>query len=281
MAFNAFIPQLWSARLLATLDKTLVYAGLCNRDYEGEIKDKGSSVKINSIGPITVNDYTKDTDMSALEVLSTNDTTLTIDQSKSFGFYLDDVNKAQAAGDVMDKAMKQAAYALADVADKYIAGLYTEVGGGNALGSDGQPITPTKSTIYDSLVDMNTRLTECNVPKEGRWVVVAPWVTGMLLKDDRLIKPGATDTDAMRVNGYIGRIAGLNVYESNNVPNTDGSKYKLIAGHSSAICYAEQISQIEAFRPEKRFGDAVKGLHVYGAKVVLPKALVVLTANPK
>lgn len=178
MAFDSFIPQIWSARLLSTLDKTLVYAGLCNRDYEGEIKDKGSSVKINTIGPITVNDYEKDTDMSALENLSTTDTTLTIDQSKSFGFYLDDVNKAQAAGDVMDKAMKQAAYALADVADKFIASLYTEVDSGNLIGNDGGPITPTKNTIYDHLVDMNTRLTKCSVPKEGRWVVVAPWVTG-------------------------------------------------------------------------------------------------------
>ncbi len=81
------------------------------------------------------------------------------------------------------------------------------------------------------------------------------------------------------MNGQIGEAAGLTILKSNNVPNVAGAKYKIIAGTNMAYSYAEQIINIETYKPEKRFGDAVKGLHVYGGKLLRPKGWAVLTAD--
>lgn len=77
----------------------------------------------------------------------------------------------------------------------------------------------------------------------------------------------------------VGEAAGFTILKSNNVPNTTGTKYKIIAGHSIATAYVEQILDVQTYKPEKRFGDAVKGLHVYGAKVVRANNLAQLIAN--
>src|SRR6185369_10044877 len=141
MALDNFIPQVWSARLLASLKKTLVYGqtGIVNRDYEGEIREKGNTVKINSIGAVTVSDHTKNSDISAPEALNDSDQVLVIERAKYFNFQVDDVDRVQQMPSVMDQAMQEAAYALADAADQYIAGLYTGANANNLIGSTGSP----------------------------------------------------------------------------------------------------------------------------------------------
>ena len=114
---------------------------------------------------------------------------------------------------------------------------------------------------------------------EGRWVVVPAWYHGLLLKDSRFVGNGTDYNKALIEGGEVGVAAGFKIWLSNNVPNTAGAKYKIIAGTNEAASFAEQILKTEAYRPEKRFSDAVKGLHVYGGKVVQPKCLSVLTAN--
>lgn len=281
MAIDNFIPEVWSARLLMNLRKFLVYgqAGVVNRDYEGEINQAGDTVRINSIGPVTVGTYTKNNNIGDPETLTDAQQTLLIDQAKYFNFQVDDIDRAQQKPQVMDAAMQEAGYGLRDVADQFIAGLYTGVAAGNTIGDDVTPIVPTKTDAYEYLVDLATILTDAKVPQDGRWVVVPPWFYGLLLKDDRFVDASKSgSTDALR-NGQVGRAAGFDVLQSHNVPNTAGTKYKIIAGHPMAISYAEQINKVEAYRPEKRFADAVKGLHLYGAKLVRPAGIAVLTAN--
>ncbi len=118
-----------------------------------------------------------------------------------------------------------------------------------------------------------------NVPIEGRFVVVPAWFHGLLLKDDRFIHAGTARADSVLANGEVGEAAGFRILKSNNVPNTSGAKYKIIAGHAMATAYVEQIVDLQAYKPEKRFGDAVKGLHVYGAKVVRGECLACLIAS--
>lgn len=281
MAIDNFIPTIWSARLLQNLQKSLVYgqANVVNRDYEGEIRDLGNTVKINSIGPITVGTYTKNTNIGDPETLNGDQTTLVINQAKYFNFQVDDIDRAQQNPKVMDDAMREAAYALADAADQYIASLYTGVASGNIIGDDTNPVVPTKDNAYEHLVDMAIILDDNKVPRANRWVVVPPWFYGLLLKDDRFVKAGTPTSDQVLRNGEVGQAAGFTVLVSHNVPNTAGTKYKIIAGSTIAITYAEQINKVEAYRPEKRFADAVKGLHLYGAKLVRPEAIVVMTAN--
>lgn len=280
MSVTNFIPTIWSARLLRHLDKKHVYANLLNRDYEGEIKNFGDTVKINQIGDVTIKNYQKSTDIEAPEELSGEQLMLTIDQAKYFNFGIDDVDAAQVNPKLMDKAMMRAAYGMNDVTDQFAANLlYTGTDAGNVLGTDDSPIVPTADDAYDALVDMSTLLTEANVPMEGRWVVVPAWYHGLLLKDKRFVGNGTDYNKAILEGGEVGVAAGFRVSLSNNVPNTSGAKYKIIAGTNEAGSYAEQILKTEAYRPEKRFSDAVKGLHVYGAKVLQPKCLAVLTAN--
>lgn len=274
MAVTTFIPELWSARLLYALEKAHVATNLVNRNYEGEISNHGDTVHINTIGAITVKSYTKNTDIADPEVLSTTDQTLVIDQSKYFNFQVDDVDKVQAAGELVDTAMGRAAYALADVSDAYLLGVIAAgAAAGNTIGSAAAPVALTASNVYENIVKLKTKLDKANVPNTGRTIVVPPDVHSLLLLDDRFAKSTATAGQEALINGLVGRIAGFDVYMSNNVKTgtgTDTGKtpyFEITAQITDATTYAEQIIKTEAYRMEKRFADAVKGLHVYGAKV--------------
>lgn len=278
MALTTFIPELWNARLLNALDKAHVFAGLVNREYEGEIKKQGDTVHINTIGEVTIGTYTKDTDFtSGPQALTATDNTLVINQAKYFNFAVDDIDTAQAAGDVMDKAMQRAAYGLADVADKYLADQLAAAitsANGNQVGT--AAVALTKENVYENIVKMKTTLDKANVPTTGRWLVVPPEMVALILQDDRFVKTGGAMAEDTLANGWVARAVGFDIYESNNcnsVTATNTTTYTITAGDEGACTYAEQISDTEAYRPEKRFADAVKGLHLYGAKVVDPKRL--------
>lgn len=279
MAVKNFIPQIWSARLLEHLDKTHVYANLVNRDYEGEIKQYGDTVKINQIGDVTIKKYTG-SEIDAPDDLSGEQQLLTIDTANYFNFAVKDVDNAQTNPKLMDEAMRRAAYGMNDTIDTYLAGLMA-AGAEGELGSDDSPIVATKADAYDYLVDLGTLLTEQNVPLVGRWVVVPAFYHGLLLKDDRFVGNGTDANTAILQGGLVGAAAGFSIYVSNNVPNTESEKYKILAGTNAAASYAEQITEVEAYRPEKNFADAVKGLHLCGAKVLQSGALVCMTANRK
>lgn len=275
MATTSFVPKLWDARLIANLDKTLVYANLCNRDYEGEIRSAGDTVHINKLNALTVKDYTGTVTSEELGGTSLD---LVIDQQKYFSFKVDDILKVQSNLALVDSAMQQAAYALSDKADQTIAGLYAQAG--TQIGSNESATKiGTTNKAYDALIDMGVALTENNVPTSGRFVVVPAWFEGLLRKDDRMVSTGDAAAQAARINGYLGRVAGFDVYVSNNVPNTEGTLYKIIAGNNTAMSYAQQILNTESFRDQTSFADIVRGLMVYGVKVVQPQALVCMTAN--
>lgn len=284
MSLDTFIPSVWSARLLANLHKAQVFAqpGVVNSDYDGDIARVGDSVKIHAIGAITVSDYTKNADIAAPEALTDAELTLNIDQGKYFNFAIDDIDKAQQTPKVMDEAMREAAYAISDAADQLVAGLYTDAASANLIGSTGSPKTDlaTAGQPYVYLTQLKQKLDEANCPKSGRFVVVPPWFEAYLLQDQRFVSFGTAQNRETLANGQIGAAAGFAILSSNNVVNTTATKYRIIAGHPIAWAFADQITEVVGYRPERRFADAMKGLHVYGAKVVRPQALAVLTANP-
>ena len=279
MAFSNFIPEVWSARLLEHLDKVHVYAGLMNRDYEGDIRAFGDTVHINQLGKITINDY-DGTDINDPEELDGTQQNLVIDQAKYFNFQIKDIDNAQSNPKLVDSAMQRASYDMNDTIDQYLAGLLLAgCDSENILYNDSTVVTPTAENAYDYLVDLGTALSESNVPMLGRWVVLPPWYHALLLKDPRFVGNGTGYNQAVLQGGLVGEAAGFQIHLSNNVPNTGGAKYKVIAGTNAAGSFAEQLVELEAYRLEKNFSDAVKGLHVYGAKVLQPKALAVMTVN--
>jgi N4-gp56 family major capsid protein len=278
MAITRFRPEIWAARLLVTLKKSLVYAAplVVNRDYEGEITEAGDTVRITSISRPTIGTYIPNVTVITPEELTDAQRNLLIDQSKYFAFKVDDVDKRQAKGNVMPEAMSEAAYGLRDVADQKVASLYTGVAAANDLGTVS---VTTPSQAYDLLVDLSVRLDEANVPSEGRYAVMPPWFHGLLQKDARFTSVADSGTSATLRNGEVGEAAGFSIRKSNNAPNPTGDDYIVQAGHPMAISYAEQIVKTEAYRPESSFSDAIKGLHVYGTKLIRPEAIAILRAS--
>jgi hypothetical protein len=281
VSLSNFIPEVWAARLLHNLHKTQVYGqpGVMNRDYEGDIRGRGDTVRIHAIGPVTVADYTRDTDISAPQTLTDAETTLVINRARYVNFQIDDVDRAQQAPKLMDAAMRETAYALSDDADQYLAGLHTQIATANFIGSDADPEVPSSDTLYELIVDLGVRLDEANAPRSGRFCVMPPWCYGLLLKDDRFVKAGTVTSDRVLRNGEVGQAAGMTIYVSNNVANTALAAYKIIAGVPEAWTFAQQIREVEAYRPPLRFADAVKALHLYGARVTRPSALACLVAS--
>ena len=284
MSINNFKPEIWSAELLTYLRNALVYAqpALVNRNYEGEISSRGQSVHITTIGDPTIFDYDKTATLSPEEV-ETAGTDLVIDQAKAFFFKLDDVDKAQALLNPMSQMAQNAAYGLRDKSDSYVASLYTGVASANTVGSTGSPIDihTTYTDAYDKvLVPLRTKLNRANVPTEGRYVVVSPEFTGSLLRDNRFVRVNESGTEEGLRNGMIGRAAGFDILESNNTPNPSSDTQVIQAGYPGAITYAEQILETEALRLQTTIADAIRGLHVYGAKLLRPTGIAVAFVDP-
>lgn len=271
MAIFNFIPTVWSEQLYQTLDEQYVAAAHCNRDFEGDIREKGDIVKICGIGEITVSDYTKNQDMSSPEELSDNYRELSIDQAKCFNFQIDDIDRAQTFPKLMQAAIRKAARALATQADSYILSLATKAKhqiSESALDA---------GNILDRLLEAHTLLMKENAANEDIVFELSPEIAGLLLKAK--IATASDNTEQLE-KGCMGSIAGCKVYVTNNLPTStseDITTYTCLARTKRAIAFAEQISEIEAYRPELRFADAVKGLHLYGAKAVYPNEMVKMT----
>lgn len=279
MAITRFRPEIWSALLLASLKKSHVYAALCNRNYEGDIQAAGDTVRITSISRPTVNTYSRNTDIT-YEELTDAQRTLPVDQEKYWAFTLDDVDAAQARANVVPEAMAESAYALRDTSDQYVASLYTSVVAANQLDAGAARLMgATTENAYETLVDLGVTLTEANVPEESRWVVVPAWYHGLLQKDQRFTDFSASGERTLQ-NGMVGEAAGFTIYKSNNTPNPSSNQRVVMAGVPQAITFAEQILKTEALRSEVRFADRVRGLHVYGAKVIRPDAIATVLVDP-
>lgn len=287
MAIDSFIPAVWASRLLVNLHKSLVYGqpGVINRDYQGDITGMGDSVKINSIGAVTVGDYTKNTNMSAAQTLTDAQSVLTINKQKYFNFQVDAIDNAQQNPKIMDGAMAEAAYGLRDAMDQDVAALYADAASANLIGSTGSPKTDaaTAGQPYVYLTQLRQKLDEANVPDDGqRWVIIPPWYEAYLLQDSKFVaNAAAAPGENTLANGQIRTVLGMKVLKSNNVPYAAGPiKYRVVAGHPMAWTLAAQITTVEAYKMELRFGQAVKGLLTYGCKVTRAAALAVLTINP-
>lgn len=281
MALENFIPTLWSAKLYVKLQKSLIFAGVTNQDYEGEITNFGDSVKINEIGPVTVSDYTKGATLS-YGSLESAQKILYIDQAKYFAFKIDDIDTAQTKPKLMDAAMKDAAYRVADTVDQFLAGLYAQAGcSGSAtyLGSSASSLSVSTGNVIETVSYASRYLSAGNVPQEDRWMAIPPWFhQKMLLAEVGGISTSAIPKvrdDGVIVNGFVGRAMGFDFLMSNNV-STDATQYRVMCGARGAISYAGQIARVEALRLETTMADAARGLYVYGGKVVRSEELLTL-----
>lgn len=272
MAITNFIPEYWSSKILVALRDKLTYAqpNVINRNYEGEIRQAGDTVHITNFVDPATRAYTRNSPIS-YDILTDATRALVIDQERYFAFSVDDVDRRQALGGFVEEATTGASYNLAADADEYVGGLMLAgVDAGNQLGAE---TVADGEDAYDLLVELRTLLTRSNTPGQGRFAIVPPEFYALLLKSDLFIRADASGTTEGLRNGFVGRAAGFDIIESNVVPETSGGAFGVIAGHSIATTYAEQIVKTEALRLETTFGDGIRGLHVYGGKVVRPTNL--------
>ena len=194
-----------------------------------------------------------------------------IDKAKCFNFQIDDIDKAQSNPKLMDAAMSVAASALANEADKLVYSLYHDTP--NVIST-----MCSVDNILENIVKAREMLYKANVSSSEEVVLeVSPAIASVILKAKIDL---ASDNKESLENGYLGNFAGCKIYVSNNIAlidDDDNTVYsKCFMRTKRAIAFAEQLSEIEAYRPEKRFADAVKGLHLYGVKVVYPEEMVVV-----
>ena len=272
MAITNFISTIWSETLYEALDKQYVAVKNCNRDFDGEIREAGCKVNICGVGSINVFDYNKNTDISSMQTLSDTMVELYIDRARAFNFQIDDIDRAQSSPKLMQAAMKVAASALANDADEYVYSLYSEVNANNTV----KNAATNADNIIDSIIAAREKLYQGNVNGNEEIVLeVSPAVASLILKS----KIGLSSSDEPLDTGFLGHIAGCKIYVSNNIKSGTASGvtyHKCFMRTKRAIAFADQLSEINAYRPESRFADAVKGLHLYGAKIVYPNELVLL-----
>lgn len=279
MAITTSDPTIWSARILAHLLKTFVFgAAFTNRNYEGEIKDAGSTVRILQVGPVTVSDYLGT--LGDPETLSDAAITLTVDQHKSFNFIVDDVDARRSVLQLIDEGSKNAAQAISDVRDQYVASFHSAIDVGNTYGTDLEPIVvgfgAGEVSPYTAFLELTQKLDEANVPTVDRRIVLPPWFIRGLKTEfgSRASSLG----DKVTQEGLAGDVDNVRVYQSNNVAQVGGTKWKVMAG-IPVITFADAIVKTETLRAQKSFGNIVRGLHVYGAKLTHPKGMSLGTFN--
>jgi hypothetical protein len=279
-----FIPEIWSGKLIENFYDATVLAAISNTDYEGEIRQHGDTVNIRTTPEITIRTYTKGQTLQ-VENPDKPKLQLVIDKGEYFSCIEDDVDKVQADINLMDTWSKDASERmkikidqrvltdlLPDIASTNKGATAGRITGNIDLGTTGSPIAITKSNVLDYIVDMGTVLDEANAPEAGRFLVIPAKMAGMIKKSD--LKDASITGDSMSVirNGRLGMIDRFTIYMSHNLSVSSG-KFSLIAGHKMGFTFASQMTNMETIRSESTFGNIVRGLQVYGYKVVKPEAL--------
>lgn len=269
--YSTFIPEIWSKKLNQMLEKNCVMMQCVNKNWEGEISQQGDTVKIITPADVTVSTLTSDN--ITYTSLAPKSQDLVIDQKKFFAFKIDDVAKVQSNMDIMEAHLVNAKKAIEEVQDSYLLAMHTDVTESNTVGSESLPITLDKSTIYEHFVKLSLALKNSDAVHTGvrPWVVINPNIESYLLQSPEFITAYNVADETLR-DGAIGRIAGMDVLVSTNLTDID-NKYYVLAGTNDAITFASQLAKIESLRDKDSFSDLVRGLYLYGAKTVQPKAL--------
>lgn len=276
MAITNFIPEVWSAAILEALRAKLVFPSLCNRDYEGDIREAGDTVHITGYNDVTVHKYTRGQAITVDDATDKEAAVLKIDQSDYFAFKVNDLDKAQAKADLTGKFTNSAAYNMMKNVENYISNLMD-----TAVETPAKTVAVgTPADAYLAVVEAGRKLDVQNVPDEGRWLVVSPDFYALLLQDSRFIEGTEAGHNTL-LNGVVGQVRGFTVVKSNNVPRKSASPdtQSILAGTNAAVTFAQQVSKVEAMRMQTDFADMVRGLDLYGAKVIRPECLTKITLN--
>lgn len=287
-----FIPEIWSGKLIENFYDATVLAAIANTDYEGEIKNQGDTVNIRTIPNITIRDYVKGQSL-VVENPDKPKLQLVIDKGEYFACVEDDIDRVQSDVKLMDMWSKDASEQmkikidqrvltdiLPDIAATNKGTAAGAVSGAFNLGTTGAPLTVSKdgsggtTSVTDLVVDMGTVLDEANCPEQNRFLIIPARMAGLIKKSELKDASLTGDSQSPLRNGRLGMIDRFTIYVSHNLKVTSSTKYSIIAGTKMGFTFASQMTEMETIRSETTFGDIIRGLQVYGYKVVKPEALV-------
>lgn len=279
-----FIPEIWSGKLIENFYDATVLSAISNTNYEGEIRNMGDTVNIRTTPTITIKTYVKGQTL-AVENPDKDKLQLVIDKGEYFACVEDDVDKVQADINLMDTWSKDASERMKIKIDqRVLTDILPDISSlnkGNTagritanidLGSTGTPVAITKTNVLEYIVDLGTVLDEANAPESDRFIVIPAKMAGMIKKSDFKSALVTGDNVSIMRNGQLGMIDRFTVYMSHNLNQSSG-KFSIIAGHKMGFTFASQMTNMETIRSESTFGNIIRGLQVYGYKVVKPEAL--------
>lgn len=281
---GTFIPEVWSGKLIENFYDATVLAAISNTDYEGEIRKYGDTVNIRTTPEIEIKEYKKGQTLE-LSKPEAPKIQLLIDQGEYFACVEDDVDKIQSDIAMMDMWTKDASERMKIRVDSKVLGSIAgdvaainrgatagRISGNINLGTATSAVAITKENVLDFIVDLGTVLDEANAPEDNRYLVIPAKMAGMIKKSDLKDASLTGDSTSVLRNGRLGMIDRFTLYMSHNLPNT-GGKFSIYAGHKMGLTFASQMTNMESLRAETTFGNIVRGLQVYGFKVVKPEAL--------
>jgi hypothetical protein len=287
-----FIPEIWSGKLIEKFYDTTVLSAISNTDYEGEIKNQGDKVIIRTKPTITIRDYRADGALSLERPVGSN-VELLIDKGKYFNTILDDVMEVQSDLDNMSMWSDDAAEQMKIVIDTDVLdGILDQADSdnrGTAAGRISQSINLGVTTtplalvatnpgsgeveVLDMLLRLGQALDEQNIPEQGRWVIMPTWAATLIKRSELRQAFLSGDGVSMLRNGRIGMVDRFTLYSSNLLPagvagGLAAGEYAIYAGHSHGLTFASQMTKMETLQSEQTFGRILRGLQVYGYKVV-------------
>ena len=264
---NHFIPEVFSKKLQAKFYAQTMLSEVTTNEYEGEISGLGNKVNIRTVPAVSVADYSGS--ISYSDVTSST-IELDINKAKSYAFKVDDILREQADIDFMNEAANDAAQNMKIAIEQDV---FANVAAGSSLTDiNGTPANVTSANVLGHILDAGQQLDENNIPEDGRFMIINPAVA-TVLKQSELRQAYLTGDNVSPLrNGFIGTVDRFNMYVSNNLSTTSGVTSGLY-GHPKAVAYASQMTNTETVRLESSFGDGVRGLAVYGYKVILPTAV--------
>ena len=291
-----FLPAVYSKKVLNFFRKSSVAEAITNTDYAGEISGYGDTVRIIKEPVITVYQYERGADITKT-ALTDQEVSLVVDTANAFKFIVDDIETNMSHVNFRDVATSSAAYALRDAFDAgVIATMFAGVSAAtpnHILGSDNATdlaagtfdgtgnldigFGSSEHDPIDVLSRMARLLDEQNIPEEGRWFLASPEFYEILVQSSsKLLSVDYNAGQGSIRNGLVssGKLRGFDMYKTNNIAATSNAAGQCLAGHMSATATAQTITSTEVIRDPDSFGDIVRGLHVYGAKVLRPDAMV-------
>ena len=291
---GAFIPQIYSAKLQDKFYAASTVPAIANHNWEGEIMAFGDTVNIRKVPTITINDYTVNSTVEYQDVTDEK-LQLIINKAKYYAFKVDYIDDYQSDLAVIDMITQDAAMQMAVTVDKSVLqSIYGDVATENTIGESGSnvPTIGVTDAIDLAALSESNRLTPLlmggevldsnNVPRDGkRWAVVNPSYARLLKQSDLKSVLITGDSESPLRNGYVGEIDGMKIYVSNNLINAnahpDAENFcRMYVGHECAVSFASQFIKHEMLPLQTTFGYGIKGLQVYGFKVVKPEALVMI-----